>query len=72
MYASESATAVAATPDITILTSLSTAFSIQRLCALGSRDQAQSAGMLAKFPSPRFNARNATNGDKAGCGGGIR
>jgi hypothetical protein len=34
---------------------LSTAFSILRICANFSPDQAQSAGMLAKFPFQRFN-----------------
>jgi hypothetical protein len=45
--ASESATAVAAIPDIMRLKALSIVFSIPRICASGSLDQAQSAGILA-------------------------
>src|SRR5271154_5101861 len=80
MYTSESATAVAATAAITILTTLSTAFSIQRLCAHGSRDQAQSAGMLHREPHPVYpRSPQAAGGPELGgsrafsrCGAGAQ
>jgi hypothetical protein len=46
MYANESAVTAAKTTDITKDKTLPTVVSIPRICAHGSHDQAQSAGML--------------------------
>jgi hypothetical protein len=55
MYANESAVNAAVTTDIRKAITLSTAFSIPRICANGSRKQAKSVGMLALRPAPCFN-----------------
>src|ERR1700723_2434964 len=53
MYASQNATALAVTPDIMILMTVSTVFSIPRICANGWRDQAPKwADMLPNSRGP--------------------
>jgi hypothetical protein len=55
MYASENAAAVAVLIAITKLTARLIVCSNPEICAPGSHDQAQSAGILAQFPVSRFN-----------------